>query len=171
MTKVIFGLLTLTALLLFPVASRAQNAKPSPPATAATENPFLRIFGNGVWWTSLSHDRKFDFIDGYLAAMADVHRTVAYLLADETKKLSAGDPQFDARMHGLIAMATLSERYDYGEDRIRLLNGVDEFYKDPLNTRIGVEFAMQFVRDTQNGEHAPNDLAKQLSEWRAVVNK
>lgn len=65
----------------------------------------------------------------------------------------------------------MAERYDYGNDRAKLVAGVDDFYKDSLNTRIPIEFALQYVRDTLNGKNAPRDLEKQLDEWRVTLNK
>jgi hypothetical protein len=38
-------------------------------------NPFLRLLGNGVWWTNLNADAKNNFVDGYTTAMAKVNRT------------------------------------------------------------------------------------------------
>jgi len=48
---------------------------------------------------------------------------------------------------------------------------VDKFYKDPQNTYIRRELALQYVRDTLNGKNAPRDLERQLKEWREIVNK
>jgi hypothetical protein len=125
----------------------------------------------GAWWPSLSSDKKKDFLDGYVTAMANVRHTLFALYKKNANELVPGDPQFNARTDALIGLASLADRYDYDVDQTKLIAGVDEFYKDPRNTRITLELALQYVRDTLNGKNAPRDLEKQLNEWRAIVNK
>jgi hypothetical protein len=161
------------ALLLFPLVADGQTTNQSPNQTPAQSdaNPFLRVLGNGTWWSTLSSDKKWDFIDGYTTAMGSVRRMLLGQYKAGAKELDANDPQFKARMDALLNFAVLADYYDYDVDRIKLLAGIDEFYKDPQNTRIPIELALQYVRDTVNGKNAPRDLEKQLNEWRASVNK
>lgn len=131
----------------------------------------LRAGGNGVWWVSPSADTKSDFVDGYVTAMESVNRTLLALTKNNANELVPTDPQFKARTDALIELGLLADKYDYDVERVKLVAAVNDFYKDPLNTRIPVEFAIQFVRDSLNGKNAPRDLEKQLNEWRATMNK
>ncbi|MGC1687507.1 MAG: hypothetical protein WA734_17910 [Candidatus Acidiferrales bacterium] len=139
--------------------------------TQTESNPGLRALGNGKWWTTLSHDRKSDFVDGYVTAMGSVHETLLGMSKQEANGLAAGDPQFNAHMSSVIQMSFLADHYDYNLDSTKLVTGVDDFYKDSLNTRITIQFALEYVRDTLNGKNAPRDLEKKLKEWREIVNK
>lgn len=155
------------ALAFFPcTVAHGQSASAAP-----TQAETMRVFGNGAWWVALSHDKKSDFVDGYVTAMSGVRRTLLGRYKSGASELAPGDPQFKARTDALIGLASLAERYDYDVDATKLLAGVDDFYKDSRDTRIGIEFALQYVRDTLNGKNAPRDLEKQLNEWRAIVNK
>ena len=161
------------ALLLSPIVLHGQST--SPPAsqglTQSELNPFLRALNNGTWWNSISPQQKSDFVDGYVEAMASVRRMLLGLFNEEKKQLVAGDPQFQARMDALLRLTTLAEYYDYDLDLTKFVTGIDDFYKDPLNTRIRVELALQYVRDTLSGKNAPRDLEKELNDWRDVVNR
>lgn len=112
-----------------------------------------------------------DFVDGYVTAMESVRRTLVAFVKDDVNALVPTDPQFQSRTDAVIGLAALADKYDYDADRTKLVAGVNDFYKDPLDTRIPIEFALPFVRDTLNGKNAPRELEKQLNEWRAIVNK
>ena len=148
-----------------------QSSQASVPEQSISRRNLLRVSSNGVWWASLSADNKADFVDGYVTAMAVVSEALMRIIEGDSKKLTAGDPQFDARTSALLNMAVLAAHYDYGHDRASLVAGVDNFYRDPQNTHITIEFALMHVRDSLNGKTAPKDLEKQLNEWRAIVNK
>jgi hypothetical protein len=131
----------------------------------------MRLANNGAWWGLLSQDSKSDFVDGFVTAMASVHKLLMGLLEQNSKELTPG-PTFDAHMSSLIQLSVIAERYEYEEvGRAKLLAGVDAFYKEPLNKLIPIEFAFSWERDSLNGRVAPRDLQKQLDEWRATMNK
>jgi hypothetical protein len=161
------------ALLLSTTALHGQSTNPSTSQTQTQldSDSFLRVLNNGSWWNSISPQQKRDFMDGYVAAMASVRRMLLGLFNDHKKQLVATDPQFQARMDALLNLTTLAEYYDYDLDLAKFVAGVDDFYKDPQNTRVRVELALQYVRDTLNGKNAPRDLEKQLNDWRDRVNK
>ncbi len=173
MHRILAGFICLTV-SLFPYTTGSEqsaNQTTNQPPAQSEANPFLRVLNNGTSWSSLSADKKWDFVDGYTTAMASVRRMLLGQYKAGAKELMANDPQFKARMDALLNFAVLADHYDYDVDRTKLLAGVDEFYKDPRNTRIPIELALQYVRDTVNGKNAPRDLEKQLNEWRAAVNK
>ena len=67
-------------------------------------------------------------------------------------------------------LRVLAEFFDYGVGVQKLSDGLDEFYKDSENTRIPVQFAIQYVRDQLNGKRAPREL-NELADWRKIINK
>jgi hypothetical protein len=131
----------------------------------------MRLADNGGWWVTLSQDSKADFVDGFVTAMASVHRVLTAMVQKDKSELAPG-PKFDAQMASTIALSVIAERYEYEEaGREKLLAGVDAFYKEPLNKLIPIEFAFAWENDTLNGKIAPRDLQKQLDGWRATMNK
>jgi hypothetical protein len=142
------------------------------PTQSASKN-WMRFANNGVWWDTLSPDSKSDFVDGYVSAMADVHKMLIGFLKQNTKEMTPGDPKrFDAQMSAIIQLGVIAERYEYEEvGREKLLAGMNTFYKEPLNQLIPIEYAFAWERDTLNGKVAPRDLQKQLDGWRATMNK
>ena len=161
------------ALLLSPIALQGQstNQPASQAATPPTANPFLRALGNGVWWTNLTKDNKLVFVDGYITAMASVRQTLLILVDEDKKEFAAEDSQSDAHKRSLTYLTLLADQYDYGEECNAVVAGVNVFYNDPRNTRIGIEYALRYVRDILNGKKTPKDLEKQLNDWREKVNK
>ena len=148
-----------------------QITNAQPPAKPAP-NPLLRILGNGAWWTNLPDESKDTFVDGYVTAMSRVHDMFARLCADGMKTLKPG-AQFDADMKAALNECTDAEFFDFGIDerldRQKVKNGIDEFYKDSQNTRISIDFAMEYVKDVLKGKKAPRELEDQLKGWRASM--
>jgi hypothetical protein len=135
------------------------------------KNPWMRLANNGAWWDTLSQDSKADFVDGFVTAMASVHRLLMSFIQRTVKELAPG-PTFDAQMSSIAQLSVIAESYEYEEvGRGKLLAGVDAFYKEPLNKLIPIEFAFAWERDTLSGKVAPRDLQKQLDGWRATMNK
>jgi hypothetical protein len=162
------------ALSLIPNTTGQEQMAGQPTSQAPSQsgaNSILRAAGNGVWWVSLSAGSKSDFVDGYVTAMESVNHTLLAVTKNNVNELVPTDPQFKARTDALIELGLLADKYDYDVERVELIAAVNDFYKDPLNARIPVEFAIQFVRDMLNGKNAPKDLQKELNEWRAVTNK
>jgi hypothetical protein len=162
---------TLFLLTLSMPGMRGQSVIPTPQQTESARNPFMRIANNGLWWDTLSADSKTDFVDGFVTAMADVHRMLIGFVKKNKNEVTPG-PNFDAQVSAVLQLSVIAGHYEYDEvGREKLHSGVDTFYKDPLNKFIPIEFAFQWERDTLNGKVAPRDLQKQLDEWRAAVNK
>jgi hypothetical protein len=158
----IFALL-LTATLGVGVAlGQATTAQPS----KAAPNPFLRLAGNGVWWTSLAVDTKDTFVDGYVTAMSRVHDMLA-------AQCAKGMQESDGK--AAMAFCVNADFFDFGNDerldRQKVRNGIDDFYKESLNTRIPIDYAMAYVKDTLKGKTTPRELEDQLIRWRSLVNK
>lgn len=160
--------------LTIPTALHGQSATTTTQEPTQSKNPWLRLANNGAWWNALSPESKSDFVDGFVTAMADVHKMLIGFVKQNSQELRPGDPKtkFDAQMSSIIQLAVIAERYEYEEvGRAKLLSGIDRFYKEPLNKLIPIEFAFAWERDAINGKVAPRDLQKQLDEWRATMNK
>jgi len=147
------------------ITSAQTSAKPAP-------NPFLRMLGNGAWWTNLPDESKDTFVDGYVTAMSHVHNMLARLCAEGMKTLKPG-AQFDADMKTALNSCVDAEFFDFGVDerldRQKVKNGIDGFYKDSQNTGIPIDFAMEYVKDVLKGKKAPRELEDQLRGWRTSL--
>ena len=167
------ALMAVLFVLALPTAY-GQSATTTTQEPMQSKNPWLRLANNGAWWNALSPDSKSDLVDGFVTAMADVHKMLIGFVKQNSRELTPGDPKskFDAQVSAIIQLAVIAERYEYEEvGRAKLLSGIDEFYKEPLNKLIPIEFAFPWERDTLNGKVAPKDLQKQLNDWRATMNK
>jgi hypothetical protein len=156
------------------VSASSGQATNNPPPTKAAPNPFLRMFGNGAWWASLPDDAKDTFVDGYITAMSRVHDMLARLCTEGAKTLKPG-AQFEADMKTALNECVEAEFFDFGVDerldRQKVRNGIDGFYKDSQNTRIPIDFAMEYVKDVLKGRKAPRELEDQLKDWRGSLYK
>ena len=163
-------------MLLVLAGSLVAQSAPTPSQTPAktAPNPLLRLFGNGAWWTNLPDDVKDTFVDGYITAMAHVNFIVAHECADARNNLKPG-PKFDADMQTAMALCATAEWWDFSVDerldRQKVKNGIDAFYKDPQNTRITIDYAVEYTRDELKGRMSPRQLEDELKEWRQLVNK
>jgi hypothetical protein len=170
--RVTFSMMLLLTTSVFAGTLHGQSAtQTAPQATQSARNPWMRLANNGAWWATLSQDSKADFVDGFVTAMDNVHKFLMALVEQDSKQLTPG-PKFDAQMASMVQVSVIADQYDYEEvDRVKLLAGMDTFYKDPLNKLIPIESAFAWERDTLNGKVAPQDLQKQLDQWRSTMNK
>lgn len=153
-------------------------AQTAPAVQATTAQPpakdALRLVGNGVRWTSLEDSTKDTFVDGYVMAMIRVNHMVAAQCASDMKNLHPG-AQFDAEMNAAMALCVNAEFFDFSIDerldRQKVKNGVDDFYKDSQNSRIPIDYAMAYVKDTLKGKRAPRELEDELKGWRSTLSK
>jgi hypothetical protein len=155
------------ALLL--VMTLGVNVTSGQTATQPTKvDPFLRLEGNGVWWVSLTDDVKDNFVDGYVTAMVRVNHMIAAQIPQDAKDLHPG-AQFDAKMKTIMVLSVNAEFFDFIDERLdrrKVRNGVDEFCKDSQNSRIPIDYAMAYVKDTLKGLRAPRELEDELKGWR-----
>jgi hypothetical protein len=159
------------AILLSPPAATHGQSAAQTVTQSQSDKAWLRLANNGAWWNALSPDSKSDFVDGYVSAMTAVHRWLMALLIEDKKSLTPG-PKFEWQTAQIIQLSLIAERYDFQEvGQVKLLAGVDAFYKEPLNKLIPIDYAFEYERDTLNGKVTPRDLQKQLDEWRAAMNK
>ena len=160
----------LLALTLAGEMAAAQATAAQGPAKAAP-NPFLRLLANGVWWASLPDDAKDAFVDGYSTAMGDAHYLMTGMCKLRTKAIQpkANSEQFNAEVKGVLDLCMIGQEFDFEVGSLRA--GVDEFYKEPQNTRIPIRDALSYARDKLKGNKPAQELENQLKDWRNTVNK
>ena len=134
-------------------------------------NPLLRIAGNGVWWGSLSSDSKENFVDGYTTAMARAHHTTDSECKSTTNDAKPGSSDFNSTFTAAVHFCVLAESFNFDFDKSKLKEGIDKFHEDSRNTRIPIDFSMEYVKDQLKGKSPAKDLDDELRGWRKILNK
>jgi hypothetical protein len=163
----VFALLLALALGVGAAQGQATNIQQT---AKATPNVFLRVLGNGQWWVGLADDAKEIFVDGYTTGMARAYLYTHGECMQDKDKLEPG-PQFNAEFKAVTNLCLLAELFDFDADRRGLLSGLDDFYKDPQNTRIPATHALEYTRDKLKGKKSPQELNDDLKEWRRVMSR
>lgn len=86
------------------------------------------------------------------------------------KEAKPGAANFNDKLYEAMGLRMLGQTFDFKLDR-PLKPKLDEFYKEPLNVRIPVQFAMDYVRDEMSGKKTAGQLLDELNDWRKVVNR
>ncbi len=159
------------------VAQTAPNTdKPVPPiadkTAAATklEPGWFKAVGNyGGWWNNLTEAEKDAFIDGFTTAMARANSVAVGVSEAIMKEVKPGAANFNEKVYEVMDLRILGQTFDFNLDK-PLKPRLDEFYKDPLNVRIPVQLAMDYVRDAMSGKKTAGQLLDELNDWRKIVN-
>jgi hypothetical protein len=64
----------------------------------------------------------------------------------------------------------LAQEFDFNVEK-SFKSGLDDFYKEPLNTGIPDIMAMAYIRDEFQGKKTAGQLLDELNDWRKIVNK
>lgn len=139
-------------------------------ASSSVSNPFLRVFGNGQWWSTLSDDAKDTFVDGYTTGMAHAYLYTHGFCVDHAHELKPG-PQFETQINAAMNLCLLAETFDFDVDGRKLVSGIAEFYKDPQNILIPIQYALGFVRDKLKGKKSAKEMGDELKEWRRNLSQ
>jgi hypothetical protein len=115
---------------------------------------------NGNWWLKRDESDKLWFVEGYVEGISRADKILSEALAIRGTSLESspnGKP---------VTFYLDFTEISYGQ----FMRGLDEFYKDYRNTRINVNYALLWVRNSIRGD-TETDLQKQLEGMRkAVVN-
>jgi hypothetical protein len=142
----------------------------TPEKQVNTSPAMMKALGNyGGWWNSLSDQAKDNFIDGYTSAM-DKAKSMTDGFGKQAKERLTPGPSFDAQMDHAMLLFFLSSEFSYDNSNNALRDALNEFYKDPLNTRIKISLAMGHVRDQLEGRKTAGQLLDELNDWRKIVN-
>lgn len=139
-------------------------------ASSSVSNPFLRVFGNGQWWSTLSDDAKDTFVDGYTTGTAHAYLYTHGFCVDHAHELKPG-PQFETQINAAMNLCLLAETFDFDVDGRKLVSGIAEFYKDPQNILIPIQYALGFVRDKLKGKKSAKEMGDELKEWRRNLSQ
>jgi hypothetical protein len=88
-------------------ATQSTAQEPTQPAAKV----WMRIANNGAWWNTLSQDSKSDFIDGYVSAMADVHKMLLGFAKLNSKELHLEPPAMPQTLANLMHRCLRSFNY------------------------------------------------------------
>jgi hypothetical protein len=162
----------IAAIVLLAVLSAA--AQTETPADTPVPKPvqvppvMMKLLGDyGGWWKALSDESRDNFVDGYTSAMQNVQVTMRSECMKNAKSVQPG-PEFNAKLQDSLNLCELSKAFDYKSD-LSLRTGLDRFYKNPLNTGIPPEYAMEYLRDELQHNKTADQLRNELSEWRRTM--
>jgi hypothetical protein len=148
-------------------------ASPDKPSTLAQRelSPALfKAFGNyGGWWNRISETEKDSFLDGFMTAMARANSLMVSMCKSIMKEAQPGAANFNEKLNGGLDLCMVGETFAYSPDK-PLKPRLDDFYKDPLNMRIPVQFALEHIRDEVSGKKTAGQLLDELNEWRKILN-
>jgi hypothetical protein len=128
-----------------------------------SQKAFARVIGNfGGWWSFLTEPEKAAFLDGYQQAMRLSLTTNGVLCEIFQKRLS---PSSDAQaFNNQVAMAVVvcQQSGEFSGFEKVTVKDLDEFYSDPVNQPILLDFSMAYLRDKATGRKTEGQLLDAL---------
>ncbi len=171
---------SIACLVLLCLVSTTQTHSQSQPAAKEPVDPsnwtydsksLARVFGNaGGWWSFMNENEKAAFLDGYRTAMSRAHASDESFCEHSRKELNptVSKEAFDGQMKLVIYLCGNVARWaNYGKVTTKDL---DEFYRDPINQPITLEWAMEFLRDKASGAKTEGQLLDALKEEQRDVH-
>lgn len=164
----------LTALLLG--HAQAQSHAPAkdsknPSTWPYNERSLMRVFGNvGGWWSYLNENDKAAFLDGYQSAMKESlsrNQVLCKVLKDTVKP---SDDQQAFMNHFAAVAYVCSQTSDYGDYEKITAKDLDDFYSDPLNQPMVLEWVMGYLRDKASGRKTEGQLLDALKAEQKDVH-
>jgi hypothetical protein len=139
-------------------------------APTKLEQGLFKAFGNyGGWWNNISDAEKDAFIDGFTTAMARANALTVALCKSTMNEAKPGAANFNEKFNGGMELCFVGNEFAFNPEQ-PLKPKLNEFYKDPLNFRIPVQNAMDYVRDEMSGRKTAGQLLDELNDWRKVLN-
>jgi hypothetical protein len=138
----------------------AKDAK-NPKTWPYNERSFARVFGNvGGWWSFLNENDKAAFLDGYQAAMKESLSRIENLC--KVLKESPFSNQEDFFRNAFAATIVCNKASEFeGFEKIATKD-LDDFYSDPVNRPILLEWSMGYLRDKTSGRKTEGQLLDAL---------
>lgn len=171
-------ILVAVLMLAFTVVAQTSSSSPAADKAAAPSKPeqplnpaLFRLVGNyGGWWNNISEAEKDAYIDGYTTAASRATSLTLALCQSKTKEAQPGAACFNEKFYGGMDLCFVGGELSFKLDK-PLKPKLDEFYKEPLNVRIPIEFSIVYVRDEIAGKKTAGQLLDELNEWRKELNK
>lgn len=171
--RIVICLCFLAVLLGHTEAQSQATAKDykNPKAWPYNERSLARAFGNvGGWWSFMNEDDKAAFLDGYQAAMRQSlsqNEALCKVLKNDVKPSSdqqAFNNQFSAAIFACSKTADSS-----GFEKVTAKD-LDDFYSDPINQPIPLEWSMGYLRDKASGRKTEGQLLDALKAEQKDVH-
>ena len=162
----------LAALLLGHAQAQSQTIAKgdmNPKTWPYNERVFARSLGNiGGWWSFMSENDKAAFLDGFKSAMDQAHQheqNVCEVMRQDISK----DPNIPIKAMSEIAFmcSEVSDTADYDKVTVK---DVDEFYSDPVNQPMVLEWVMGYLRDKASGRKTEGQLLDALKAEQKDVH-
>ncbi len=138
-------------------------------ATKLEPGSFKALGNYGGWWNNITEVEKDAFIDGFTTAMARANSVAVGVSEATMKEVKPGAANFNDKFYEVMDLRIIGQTFNFNLDK-PLKPRLDEFYKDPLNVRIPVQLAMDYVRDEMSGKKTAGQLLDELNDWRKIVN-
>jgi hypothetical protein len=168
--------LCILAALVFSRALVAQSQAPAKDygdikALPYNQRLLARVIGNvGGWWSFLNVNDKAAFLDGYQFAMRlslSQHERLCKAVKDGLVPTS-DQKAFDKEMDSALLVCMLTSSFD-GFEKITTKD-LDDFYSDPVNQPIVLEWSMGYLRDKASGRKTEGQLLDSLKEEQKDVH-
>ena len=159
---------------LHAVAQATQTYSQSQPSAKEPVDPntwtygsksVARAFGNvGGWWSFMNENEKAAFLDGYQAAMKQAldNNDAVCKAIQESVKPTVSQQTFSAQFS--IVVSVCGNAHESASYEKVTVKDLDEFYGNPINQRILLEWAMGFLRDKASGAKTEGQLLDTLKE-------
>jgi hypothetical protein len=154
----------------------AQTAPTAPTNNDPRSQPYnlrylARAMGNiGGWWSFLNETEKSAFLDGYQSAM-DRSYAQSYgackILKDGIKP-SSDQEAFMNQLKMAMLACEIAENFN-GFDKVTVKD-LDEFYSDPVNQPMLLEWSMPYLRDKATGRKTAGQLLDALQAEQKDVH-
>lgn len=173
--RIVKGLCIITALLLGRVLAQSQTpAKDvkNPKTWPYKERVLARDFGNvGGWWSFLNEDDKAAFLDGYQVAMRQSFSQSEALCKVLKDGVTPTSDQQAFITQAAVAVSVCDKTHDFEGFEKVTTRDVDEFYSDPVNQPIVLEWSMGFLRDKAFGRKTEGQLLDALKAEQKDVHE
>ncbi|MGA2988223.1 MAG: hypothetical protein ABSG32_30980, partial [Terriglobia bacterium] len=135
----------------------------NPKTKPYNERTLARVFGNvGGWWSFMNEGDKAAFLDGYQFAMRQslsLNERLCKAVKDGLVPTS-DQKAFDKEMDSALLVCMLASSFD-GFEKITTKD-LDDFYSDPVNQPIVLEWSMGYLRDKAPGTKTEGQLLDAL---------
>jgi hypothetical protein len=162
-----------------PASAFLGHAQTQPQATAKDDKdpriwPYnmrsmARVFGNvGGWWSFLKENDKAAFLDGFQEAMRQANKqekTVCEAMRQEMVKDTNTPVKAISAM--IFVCSSVSDTGDYDKVTIKDLN---DFYSDPANQPIVLDWSMAYLRDKASGRKTKGQLLDALEAGQKDIH-
>ena len=135
----------------------------NPSTLTYTERSFARVSGNvGGWWSFMNENEKEAFLDGYQAAMKQslLQNEILCKLVKDGVKPSSDQQAFNNQV--VVAVGVCTQTSDFADFEKIATKDLDDFYSNPLNHPIMLEWSMTYLRDKASGKKTEGQLLDAL---------